>query len=559
MRERGASGLLAPMPARRLCTLVLAAALLAALPASASAASDGADATAKKGNRCPPGTTPVVKKRGRKAVAKRDRRGRLRCRAIPVRRPPAPRAAPLGQAAAAADALREAIAVDPGALARLQRALGRKRARKLLDVSLDGWRRSAGAVTARAAADPETATYSPGAGVDGKVDFGVTPIEGSDGGFSATANATVTATRDGVKGLVPSEKLPADVKSARAELSARFEDRLRGCPAEQGKRPGKVKANGKIKVTLERDGKPPIVMELEADVDATYTATSGEDGKAAKIDDVEVKTTFRTAATGEATQTYRGRRLGTGFGRESILDAGPGSAAIDRDIGHFDSGHGGVAGPKGAWSYERGIGVSDLRSIDNVKAMLTAAVATDLLTLAALEYVRKVALPRADKAECAYRVSMVVNGQGLFATHDATGQFSVEVTPAAAGAGKWSGAVPAAWTSLVFTSKTECPYVDPVSGGTYTVDLALTEAGALGVTWTVDAGGSMSTASVDCPPSDEYDPPPIPGQPGPALAGAGPTTFELPAEGGSQPITGGFQDGGSGFFNDGVLTVTRTR
>ena len=98
-----------------------------------------------------------------------------------------------------------------------------------------------------------------------------------------------------------------------------------------------------------------------------------------------------------------------------------------------------------------------------------------------------------------------------------------------------------------------------MTGGTFTVDLALTEAGAAAGDVDGRRGGGMSTASVDCPPSDDYDPPPIPGQPGPALIGIGPTSFELPAEGGSQPITGGVQDGGDGFFNDGVLTVTRTR
>ena len=86
-----------------------------------------------------------------------------------------------------------------------------------------------------------------------------------------------------------------------------------------------------------------------------------------------------------------------------------------------------MAGPKGAWSYERGVGVSDLRSIDNVKAMVTTAIATDLLTLAALEYVRKVALDRADKAECGYKVTVAVDGRGVFATHDAAGRFSVEL------------------------------------------------------------------------------------------------------------------------------------
>jgi hypothetical protein len=70
----------------------------------------------------------------------------------------------------------------------------------------------------------------------------------------------------------------------------------------------------------------------------------------------------------------------------------------------------------------------------------------------------------------------------------------------------------------------------------------------------------MATASVDCPPQGDppYDPPPIPGQPGPSLVGFGPMAFELPAEGGSQPLGGGVELGGDGFFNDGTLSVVRT-
>ncbi len=65
-----------------------------------------------------------------------------------------------------------------------------------------------------------------------------------------------------------------------------------------------------------------------------------------------------------------------------------------------------------------------------------------------------------------------------------------------------------------------------------------------------------TTASVDCPPSGELDPPPISGQPGPGIVGVAPMSFQLPAAGGSQPVTGGVQADGEGFFNDGVLTVT---
>jgi hypothetical protein len=78
------------------------------------------------------------------------------------------------------------------------------------------------------------------------------------------------------------------------------------------------------------------------------------------------------------------------------------------------------------------------------------------------------------------------------------------------------------------------------------------------VTWRVDR--SLATASVDCPPyGSGIDPPPISGQPGPGLPGIAPLSFELPADGGAQAVTGGVVLDGDGFYNDGVLTVTRVR
>jgi hypothetical protein len=535
---------------------------LAAVPAIAHGAGPAAASGGKQAKkRCPGGTMPIVRKRGHRLVVKRDRRGRLRCRKIKASRPPAPSAAPLGQAAAVADALREAMAIDPSARRRLDRAIGKRRAKRLLDVTLDGWRRSAGASVAHAAQAPgqQSESFAPGDGIQGSVSFGMEQATGANSGFTASAGATVTATRAGVAKLSSSaaEKLPADVKSARGEISVRFEDVVAACASASGSRSGRVKATGKVKVTVEREGGPPVELELEATAEATYTAKADDTGQITKIDDVDMKTTFRTAATGEATQTYRGRRLGTGFGRSSILGAADIGSAIARDGGHIDAGAGGVFGPHGSWNFERGIGLSDLRTIDNVKAMLTAAIATNLLTLAALEYLRAVALPRAEKEPCGYTVSLTVNGRGIFATHDASGRLAVTVPAAPAGTGKWTGTTPSAWEALTFTSKTDCAYVSPVTGGTFTADLALTDAGSLHVTWTTDAGGGMATVSVDCP--GDPDPPPIPGQAGPALVGAGPTSFDLPAEGGSQPISGGVQSDGEGFFNDGVLTVVRTR
>jgi hypothetical protein len=43
------------------------------------------------------------------------------------------------------------------------------------------------------------------------------------------------------------------------------------------------------------------------------------------------------------------------------------------------------------------------------------------------------------------------------------------------------------------------------------------------------------------------------------LTPAGPLSFDLPSEGGSQRLSGGFQDRGDGIFDEGMLTVVRTR
>jgi hypothetical protein len=523
---------------------------LVAVPATAPAVAPGKPAATKQ--RCPPGTTPVVRKQGKRAVPKRDRRGRLRCRTVMAGKPPAPAPTPVGQAGNVADSLRSVRAITPQSTAKLERALGRKRARRVLDVTLDGWQRAASA--ARAAQDTETTTFEPSEGVKGTLTIGGQEYSGDASGFNATASASVAATRAGIDGLAPGlkDKLPADIKAVRGQADVAFEDRVAACPDDKGERKGTVKATGKVKVTVERDGKPPIVVEQSLEVELTYTARSGG------TIDVASTTEFSSGGSGVPTQTYRGRRFGTGFGRESIIDGGKDGvdSGVRRDYAHFSDEAGGVWGPRGGWNFARGVHVTDLRSFQNVEAMVTALIHTDLLTLAALEYVRLKSLPRAEKEECGYTVALNVNGRGVFATHDATGQIAVTVPANEVGEGAWHAQAPAPWTNLVFTTKHECGYVDPVSSGTFMADLTLDD-GMLNVRWHVDLG--IATASVDCPPDGELDPPPIPGQAGPGLVGATPMSFQLPATGGSQAITGGVQDGGEGFFNDGVLTVTRVR
>jgi hypothetical protein len=151
----------------------------------------------------------------------------------------------------------------------------------------------------------------------------------------------------------------------------------------------------------------------------------------------------------------------------------------------------------------------------------------------------------------------------MSATHQAFGRLAFPVIARAVpgSATRWSGTAPAQFTDLAFTSHTECAYHTIVNTpGTFTIDLELLPSGNLRVTWSADPS---SSASVDCPPDDSeppYDPPPIPGMPGPSLVGVSPTTFELPASGGLQAIGGGIDaGGGDGFFDSGSLLVSRTK
>jgi hypothetical protein len=154
-----------------------------------------------------------------------------------------------------------------------------------------------------------------------------------------------------------------------------------------------------------------------------------------------------------------------------------------------------------------------------------------------------------------FEVTLDAKGAGHFATHDASATMH-SVLLARRSGDEWTAGGPLQWQNVAFSSKTDCAYVDmvvpPVA---WSVKIA--DAGDhLTVTWS-DDGNDSTTASVDCPPSGpgDPDPPPIPGQAGTALINTGPGTFSLPYTGGITPISGGVQDGGDGFFNDGTITV----
>jgi hypothetical protein len=195
--------------------------------------------------------------------------------------------------------------------------------------------------------------------------------------------------------------------------------------------------------------------------------------------------------------------------------------------------------------------------------MAATSIATSVLTLAALEYLRKVTLDRIEKSPCGYYVLVDIASRTIAATHRAFGKlyFSVVARAVPGSATRWTGTAPALFTDVSFTSNTECAYHTLINtAGTFTVDLELLPSGNLKVTWSADPS---SSASVDCPPDTSdppYDPPPIPGMPGPSLLGATPATFELPASGGLQVIGGGVDaGGGDGFFDSGSLLVSRKR
>jgi len=151
-----------------------------------------------------------------------------------------------------------------------------------------------------------------------------------------------------------------------------------------------------------------------------------------------------------------------------------------------------------------------------------------------------------------YEVTLDVNGAGRFATHDASGTMHSVLLARRSGE-EWTASGPLQWQNVGFTSKSECAYIDMVVPGiTWSVKIADTGDG-LTVTWS-RGGNDSTTASVDCP-GDPYDPPPIPGQPGPSLINTGPETFTLAYTGGATPISGIVEDGGDGFFNDGTINV----
>jgi len=163
-----------------------------------------------------------------------------------------------------------------------------------------------------------------------------------------------------------------------------------------------------------------------------------------------------------------------------------------------------------------------------------------------------------------YEVQLDLQGSGTFATHEGSGTLhsTLHARRGTDGGGAvWRDSGTLTWGDLTFSSKIPpCVMIDPIAGSLPWSVTIIDTGGELQVTWLAESQGTagMSTASVDCPKEgpDDPDPPPIPGQPGPALLAVEPVTFTLPYAGGTQPISGGITDGADGFRNSGTITVT---
>ena len=367
--------------------LPTSAVALTLMLATAAGASSSADPAAGEGQSaaarvCPAGSTPVVGKRDGRPVLKRDSRGRMLCKRPKPSSVRAPASSPTVQVGQVADVLGRVADLHPKTFKKLNRTIGNRRADRLLKVGLTAWRETAGAAFAAGRAHQsanETKSFSEG-GANGTASFGLEKVEGDRSGFKATASAEMKVSRADIEKFSTAlkDELPADVTGARAKVEVSFEDVATTCPDDKGAVPGKLRGKGSITVAVERSGGPPIEVKLSAEVDTSYTAQIGADGKVSAINGVDTQTTFQTGGSGKSTETYRGRIVGSGFGREGILEPPPGKsgAAIERDFGHIDSNSGGVFGPHGSWRYGRGFPISDLRTVDNIKAMAATSIAT---------------------------------------------------------------------------------------------------------------------------------------------------------------------------------------
>ena len=356
--------------------------------------------------KCPRGTLPVLKGSGAKAkVVRRGRR--LSCKRPAKLERSAftrPAASPASQLTATADQLTQALAVNPAAFSGISRRVGAPRARALTRLALSSWRtQSARAGTAsaraRAAADDGihlSQTFDGGKGVTGSVKLDAGSVtDGGKLGLQATGSLEVGVTAEGLKDLAPGTLPPGT--SGKVKLELAFNDAPAACPNAAGKVAGKL--SGSVKATITITGPSGTETQFaSAALDVSYELTVGEDARWHTIDKVDAQSAFAFGGSKKGTETWRARRLGSGFEHDGVLSPGADfSKAITQQATHFDTSAGGIFGPHTSVKWSTGPTAWDIQSISNLKGMIVTSIATDYLTIAALEYIRGIAAPRLEK------------------------------------------------------------------------------------------------------------------------------------------------------------------
>ncbi|MFT4036150.1 MAG: hypothetical protein QM679_11310 [Patulibacter sp.] len=376
------------------CMVVLLASV--ATPRGVAVAAASAKVT------CKAGTIPKVTGAGKQAKLA-TKRGKAVCVKTPKVKPsqiePAATTSQ-GTIASTTDQLTQALAVNPDALARIERKLGKHATDELVERAMNGWRTGARASTARRLADDGGFHYTGSFGDAGKGTSGSARLDtapAGDGGQGIKASAAIEFGAD-AKGLkeLGADKLTS-AKSAKVKIEIAFEDAPAACPTAAGKVAGVLNASATLTITT--DG---ATQTMAAKVNSSYSLTVGPDARWKTIDDVNVKTEFSFGGSGQKTETWRGERGGAGFGQRGIFGDGSGdfSSAVAEQQSHINPNIGGVWGPRGRVLFSDPSTDNIFNyggSIAHLKGMIMTDIATTYLTYAAVEYIRHVVAPRGDK------------------------------------------------------------------------------------------------------------------------------------------------------------------
>ncbi len=227
--------------------------------------------------------------------------------------------------------------------------------------------------------------------MSGALKLDAAPVtDGDKLGLQASATLDVDVTADGAQGHRLRRAGDAGA-SAKAKVEVSFNDVPAPCPTAAGKVAGKLA--GKVKVTLTTPA--PAARPRPSSPPPSCTVDYAADGRRerALADDRQRRCRSRrspTAARGKGTETWRGRRARRRLRRSRASSAADFSAAIAERLHALRPDQGRhLRPPHVDQALDTGPTAWDIQSISNLKGLIVTPVATDYLTLAALEYIRE--------------------------------------------------------------------------------------------------------------------------------------------------------------------------